>query len=107
MRAALAGGIASGTTTLVMYPLDTLKTRVQSTAGATIGSIVRSVPDIGLRGLYRHVHILIKNPDKSDMQLSSSHRYKDTLIVLVVLITSLTTAIITAAEKAGEHHTLS
>ncbi|EIE27152.1 mitochondrial carrier [Coccomyxa subellipsoidea C-169] len=51
VRAALAGGIASGTTTLMMYPLDTLKTRVQSTAGATIGSIVRSVPDIGVRGL--------------------------------------------------------
>lgn len=55
-RAALAGGIASGTTTLMMYPLDTLKTRVQSTAGASIGSIVRSVPDIGLRGLYRCAH---------------------------------------------------
>ncbi|KAK9907446.1 hypothetical protein WJX75_003901 [Coccomyxa subellipsoidea] len=55
VRAALAGGIASGTTTLMMYPLDTLKTRVQSTAGATIGSIVRSVPDIGLRGLYRGI----------------------------------------------------
>jgi hypothetical protein len=35
------------------YPLDTLKTRVQGTAGATIGGIVRSVPNIGLRGLYR------------------------------------------------------
>lgn len=53
VRAALAGGIASGTTTLMMYPLDTLKTRVQSTAGASIGCIVRSVPEIGLRGLYR------------------------------------------------------
>jgi hypothetical protein len=33
--------------------LDTLKTRVQSSAGASIGGVVRSVPDIGLRGLYR------------------------------------------------------
>ncbi|CAK0784707.1 hypothetical protein CVIRNUC_007911 [Coccomyxa viridis] len=54
-QAALAGGIASGSTTLMMYPLDTLKTRVQSAAGASVASIVRSVPSIGLRGLYRGV----------------------------------------------------
>ena len=29
MRAALAGGIASSTSTLVLHPLDTLKTRIQ------------------------------------------------------------------------------
>lgn len=52
-QAALAGGIASGSTTLMMYPLDTLKTRVQSAAGASVASIVRSAPSIGLRGLYR------------------------------------------------------
>ena len=52
-QAALAGGIASGSTTLMMYPLDTLKTRVQSAAGASVASIVRSVPSIGVRGLYR------------------------------------------------------
>ena len=52
-QAALAGGIASGSTTLMMYPLDTLKTRVQSAAGASGASIVRSAPSIGLRGLYR------------------------------------------------------
>ena len=53
VQAALAGGIASGSTTLMMYPLDTLKTRVQSAAGASVAGIVRSVPSIGLRGLYR------------------------------------------------------
>ena len=53
VRAALAGGIASGSTTLLMYPLDTLKTRVQSTVGASIADVVRTVPQIGLRGLYR------------------------------------------------------
>ena len=31
---------------------DTMKARVQATAGASIGSVVRSVPSIGLRGLY-------------------------------------------------------
>ena len=36
-----------------MYPLDTLKTRVQSVAGASVAGIVRSAPSIGLRGLYR------------------------------------------------------
>ncbi len=29
VRAALAGGIASSTSTLVLHPLDTLKTRIQ------------------------------------------------------------------------------
>ncbi len=53
VQAALAGGIASGSTTLMMYPLDTLKTRVQSAAGASVAEIVRSAPSIGLRGLYR------------------------------------------------------
>ena len=40
------------------WQLDTLKTRVQSAAGASIGSVVRSVPDIGLRGLYRRAAAL-------------------------------------------------
>ena len=30
VRAALAGGIASSTSTLVLHPLDTLKTRIQA-----------------------------------------------------------------------------
>ena len=33
--------------------LDTMKTRVQSSASASIGTVLRSLPDIGLRGLYR------------------------------------------------------
>ncbi len=48
LKAALAGGIASGTSTILLHPLDSLKTRIQSTPGATIGSVVRSVPDIGV-----------------------------------------------------------
>ena len=38
---------------LLCLQLDTLKTRVQSSASASIGSVLRSLPDIGLRGLYR------------------------------------------------------
>ncbi|CAG9466256.1 unnamed protein product [Pedinophyceae sp. YPF-701] len=55
LRAALAGGIASGSSTLLMHPLDTLKTRLQATAGATIGEVVRSAPKIGPQGLYRGI----------------------------------------------------
>lgn len=43
---------------MLTVQLDTLKTRVQSAAGASIGSVVRSVPDIGLRGLYRRAALL-------------------------------------------------
>ena len=82
-QAALAGGIASGSTTLMMYPLDTLKTRVQSAAGASVASIVRSAPSIGLRGLYRcrlvthrlhshHHHILAKVLQFNATQSSST-----------------------------------
>lgn len=53
LTAALAGGIASCISTVTLFPLDTLKTRLQSTAGATFASIAKSVPDIGVRGLYR------------------------------------------------------
>ncbi len=43
----------------MMYPLDTLKTRVQSAAGASVAGIVRSVPSIGLRGLYRCAAVML------------------------------------------------
>jgi len=54
-KAALAGGLASSVSVLTLHPIDTLKTRVQSTAGATFGSIARSAPAIGVRGLYRGI----------------------------------------------------
>ena len=53
LTAALAGGIASCVSTVALFPLDTLKTRLQSTAGASIQSIARTAPEIGVRGLYR------------------------------------------------------
>ena len=55
MRAALAGGIASSSSTLALHPLDTLKTRIQGTPGATVAGIARTAPAIGLRGLYRGI----------------------------------------------------
>lgn len=55
LTAALAGGIASCVSTLALFPLDTLKTRMQYTAGATFAGIAKSAPDIGARGLYRFV----------------------------------------------------
>ena len=55
LTAALAGGIASCVSTLALFPLDTLKTRMQYTAGATFAGIAKSAPDIGARGLYRSV----------------------------------------------------
>ena len=54
-RAALAGGLASSASVLLLHPLDTLKTRVQSTPGATIRGIARTAPTIGARGLYRGI----------------------------------------------------
>ena len=55
LRAALAGGLSSGCSTLLMHPLDTLKTRVQSIPGASIQSVVKSVPELGARAMYRGI----------------------------------------------------
>lgn len=55
VRAALAGGLSSGLSTLMMHPLDTLKTRVQSIPGASIASVAREVPQMGRRALYRGI----------------------------------------------------
>ncbi|GJP35182.1 hypothetical protein CLOM_g19692 [Closterium sp. NIES-68] len=52
IKSALAGGLASGLSTCLMHPLDTIKTRVQASS-ASLTEVVRSVPSIGLQGLYR------------------------------------------------------
>lgn len=54
-KAALAGGLASSVSVLTLHPVDTLKTRLQTTAGATLGTMARSAPAIGIRGLYRGI----------------------------------------------------
>lgn len=55
LKAALAGGLSSGCSTLLMHPLDTLKTRIQSIPGASIGSVFKDIPEIGKRALYRGI----------------------------------------------------
>lgn len=55
LTAALAGGLASGLSTFCMHPIDTLKTRLQSSVGISLSQMVKSVPQIGTVGLYRGV----------------------------------------------------
>ncbi|CAI5990942.1 unnamed protein product [Closterium sp. NIES-65] len=52
IKSALAGGLASGLSTCLMHPLDTIKTRVQASS-ASLSEVVQSVPSIGIQGLYR------------------------------------------------------
>jgi hypothetical protein len=52
-KAALAGGLSSGVSTLLLHPLDTIKTRVQSIPGATISSALRDARTLGRRAMYR------------------------------------------------------
>ena len=57
IQAALAGALASGSSTAMMHPMDTLKTRVQATVGAGPGvkAFIKSIPEIGLKRLYRGI----------------------------------------------------
>ncbi|KAK8950474.1 Mitochondrial uncoupling protein 2 [Platanthera guangdongensis] len=52
LKSALAGGLASALSTSVMYPIDTMKTRVQAST-LSFPDIVSKLPEIGLQGLYR------------------------------------------------------
>jgi hypothetical protein len=57
IQAALAGALASGSSTAVMHPMDTLKTRIQATVGAgpSMKAFIKSIPEIGARRLYRGI----------------------------------------------------
>jgi hypothetical protein len=55
LKAALAGGLSSGISTVLLHPLDTLKTRVQSIPGASIRSVVKDVPTMGRRAIYKGI----------------------------------------------------
>ena len=57
IQAAIAGALASGTSTAAMHPMDTLKTRIQATVGAGPGikAFIKSIPSIGARNLYRGI----------------------------------------------------
>ncbi|GBG82606.1 hypothetical protein CBR_g34975 [Chara braunii] len=52
LKSALAGGLVSGLSTSMMYPLDTLKTRVQAST-LSLSEVLARVPEAGVRGLYR------------------------------------------------------
>ncbi|XP_074286756.1 calcium-dependent mitochondrial ATP-magnesium/phosphate carrier protein 2-like [Silene latifolia] len=52
LRSALAGGLASGLSTSLLHPVDTIKTRVQ-TSSLSFPEVISRVPQIGVRGLYR------------------------------------------------------
>ena len=54
VRSAIAGGLASGTSTLVLHPLDTLKTRLQASVGdKSLMSIIRAAVRGGKTVLFR------------------------------------------------------
>ena len=57
IQAAIAGALASGTSTACMHPLDTLKTRIQATVGAGPGlkAFFMNIKKIGIRPLYRGI----------------------------------------------------
>ncbi|XP_020598412.1 mitochondrial substrate carrier family protein C [Phalaenopsis equestris] len=52
LKSALAGGLASALSTSVMYPIDTMKTRVQAST-LSFPELVSRLPEIGIQGLYR------------------------------------------------------
>jgi len=56
-RAAFAGGLASATTTSMMHPLDTLKTRLQAAVGKgpSLLDLIKSVPKLGPRKMYQGI----------------------------------------------------
>jgi hypothetical protein len=57
IQAAIAGALASGSSTALMHPMDTLKTKIQATVGAGPGmkAFIKSIPQIGARNLYRGI----------------------------------------------------
>ncbi|KAJ7524727.1 hypothetical protein O6H91_17G018300 [Diphasiastrum complanatum] len=52
LKSALAGGLACALSTTLMYPLDTVKTRVQAST-ISFSGVLSKLPEVGVRGLYR------------------------------------------------------
>ncbi|PVH61255.1 hypothetical protein PAHAL_3G000700 [Panicum hallii] len=52
LKSALAGGLASALSTSLLHPIDSMKTRVQSST-LSFPELILKLPQIGLRGLYR------------------------------------------------------
>ncbi|XP_068636428.1 calcium-dependent mitochondrial ATP-magnesium/phosphate carrier protein 2-like [Aristolochia californica] len=52
LKSALAGGLACALSTSLLYPVDTMKTRVQAST-LSFPELVSKLPQIGVQGLYR------------------------------------------------------
>ncbi|XP_047324984.1 mitochondrial substrate carrier family protein C-like [Impatiens glandulifera] len=52
LKSALAGGLSCALSCSLLYPVDTMKTRVQAST-LTFPEIISKLPQIGIRGLYR------------------------------------------------------
>ncbi|RAL40303.1 hypothetical protein DM860_006373 [Cuscuta australis] len=52
LKSALAGGLSCALSTSLLYPVDTIKTRVQASSLA-FPQIMSKIPEIGAQGLYR------------------------------------------------------
>ncbi|KAG6388193.1 hypothetical protein SASPL_153392 [Salvia splendens] len=52
LKAALIGGLSCALSTSLLYPVDTIKTRVQAST-LTFPEILSQLPQLGVRGLYR------------------------------------------------------
>ncbi|KAG6488867.1 mitochondrial substrate carrier family protein C-like [Zingiber officinale] len=52
LKSALAGGLACALSTSVLYPIDTMKTRVQAST-LSFPELISKLPEIGIHGLYR------------------------------------------------------
>ena len=51
----LASAVISGTSTLALHPLDTVKTMLQASQGGTILSVFKDAAKLGRRGLYKGI----------------------------------------------------
>ena len=51
----IASAAISGSTTLALHPIDTLKTRLQASSGQSVLTVIRNVKSLGGKALYRGV----------------------------------------------------
>ncbi|KZV24289.1 calcium-binding mitochondrial carrier protein SCaMC-1-like [Dorcoceras hygrometricum] len=52
LKSALAGGLSSALSTSFLYPVDTIKTRVQAST-LSFPEVISTLPQLGVRGFYR------------------------------------------------------
>ena len=91
IQAALAGALTSGTTTGLMHPMDTLKTRIQATVGAGPGmkAFLKSIPQIGLRKLYLGIFPAVLGAASGHGLRTATYEVVCKLLTPLVLMTPL------------------